>query len=181
VVDGLQVDPKVLQQAASGINGVITELQKIGMSEEAMAGRGFDSLKLPGLKIGTDGLKTAFDGFCDKWEWGVRALIQDANTIAQELDLAAGSYHMEDEYFSGVLKMAVVDLAGDPNISDDQARTMSWSQIGHQELSDYEAPGYNPQSFETAGRNAMTNWGQAFGQMGPAGTVHSAAHDLTGE
>ncbi|WP_067885253.1 type VII secretion target [Nocardia vaccinii] len=181
MADKLQVDPKVLQQAADGINGVIKELQTIGMSEEAMAGRGFDSLKLSGLTIGTDGLKTAFDSFCDKWEWGVRALMQDANVIAQSLGLAAGSYHMEDEYFSGVLKIAAVDLAGDPNISDDKARNMSWSQIGNQELSDYTTSGYNLQSFETAGHNAMTNWGQAFQQMGPSGTINSAEHDLTGK
>ncbi len=137
MADSLGVSEEDLQAAAKGVNAVIAALQKLGFDQEAELGRGFDGLKLSGAPIGHADAKAAFDGFCDRWEWGVRSLVSDANTIAQDLGLSAGLYHDEDQYFMGKIKDIVVDGVGDPRTSDAAAATMGWRQIGSQGLDAY--------------------------------------------
>lgn len=70
---------------AQGINLAHAELKDLGMIGEASAGRGFSDLALSGLELGHGGLSAGFKTFCDRWEWGVRALTIRGNGFAQGL------------------------------------------------------------------------------------------------
>lgn len=79
---GYQVDPALLREAAQGINDTISALKSVGISEAADVGRGFSGLELTGLQAGSQDVRQAFSGFCERWSWGVRALVRDGNEIA---------------------------------------------------------------------------------------------------
>ena len=90
--------------------------------------RGFPGLALSGLETGDATLCQAFGGFCDRWSWGVRALVQDGNQFAQRLGLTAGTYSMVEEQLTGAAKNVLDAVAGDPHMTDQQAASASWSQ-----------------------------------------------------
>jgi hypothetical protein len=100
--EGYGADPEVLQQAAKGINQTIEELQAVGQVGGGAVGFGFDSLALSPLQMGHAGLAKAFATFAERWEWGVKALVDEGNEIAEKLDLSAGYYHEAEEYGVGV-------------------------------------------------------------------------------
>ncbi|MFI8072773.1 hypothetical protein ACIF85_28865 [Streptomyces sp. NPDC086033] len=128
--NGYEADPEVLKQAAKGINQTIEELQDVGMVGGGAVGRGFGSLGLTQLQMGHTGLAKAFSTFAERWEWGVKALVDEGNEIAEKLDLSAGYYHEAEEYAIGVTKDYVVAAYGDPAVSGEKAERMSWGQVG---------------------------------------------------
>jgi hypothetical protein len=130
VSNGYGADPEVLGQAAKGINQTIEELQGVGMVGGGAVGRGFSSLQLTQLQMGHTGLAKAFATFAERWEWGVKALVDEGNEIAEKLDLSAGYYHEAEEYAVGVAKDYVVASLCDPALSGEDAERMSWSQVG---------------------------------------------------
>ena len=77
-------------------------------------------MSLSGLQVGDAGLQAAFGGFCDRWSWGVRALMQDSNQFA-----VAGperrEYANAERSVIGAVKDVVVAAVGDPHTSDAQA------------------------------------------------------------
>ncbi|MFF7641056.1 hypothetical protein [Streptomyces canus] len=127
--DGYGADPEVLKQAAQGINQTIEELQAVGQVGRGAVGFGFESLELSPLQMGHAGLAKAFGTFAERWEWGVKALVEEGNEIAEKLDLSAGYYHEAEEYGVGVLKDVVVANYGAPTVSSQDAAQMSWSQV----------------------------------------------------
>ncbi|MEU6353997.1 hypothetical protein ABZ896_32475 [Streptomyces sp. NPDC047072] len=128
--DGYGADPEVLQQAAKGINQAIEELQDVGQVGGGAVGFGFDSLALTPLQMGHPGLAKAFGTFAERWEWGVKALVDEGNAVAGKLDLSAGYYHEAEEYGVGVLKDVVVANYGAPTVSSEDAAKMSWGEVG---------------------------------------------------
>ena len=68
-------------------------------------------------------------GFCERWEWGVRALVQNANALAQRLGLAAGMVHEEDQYWGGTLKVGLNSLVGNPHATEEEVAQQSWGDI----------------------------------------------------
>jgi hypothetical protein len=128
MADGFAVDRAALQQTASGVNDTITALKGLGLAETAAAGRGFAGVALSGLQAGQADLASAFGGFCDRWSWGVRTLVQDGSQFAARLGLAAGEYNQTEQYLTGVAKNVTVAVAGDPHTSDAQAAQDSWAQ-----------------------------------------------------
>lgn len=126
---GYEVSPALLKEAADGINEAIDLLKDLGVEGTADAGRGFSNLELTGEQLGHAGVQTAFNQFCDRWSWGVRTLVQDGNTIADELGLTAGAYYDAEQYATGLLKDAYADTLGDPNLTDDQVQAQSWSTV----------------------------------------------------
>lgn len=128
--DEYGADPEVLKQAAQGINQTIEELQDVGMVGGGAVGRGFGSLQLTQLQMGHTGLAKAFATFAERWAWGVKALVDEGNAIAEKLDLSAGYYHEAEQYAIGVAKDYVVAAYGDPATSGEDAERMSWSQVG---------------------------------------------------
>ena len=130
MADGFSVDRTALQETAHGIDNAIGALKGLGFDEEADAGRGFAGLELSGLQAGHAGIQQAFGGFCDRWSWGVRSLVQDGNQFASRLGITAGVYADTEEYLTGDAKDVLDSLAGDPHLSDAQAAAAAWSQPG---------------------------------------------------
>jgi hypothetical protein len=128
MADGFTVDRAALSETARGINETITALKGLGLDETAEVGRGFSGVSLSGLQAGHPDLAAAFGGFCDRWSWGVRSLVQDGNQFAARLGLSAGIYASTEQYLTGVAKNVTVAVAGDPHLSEGQAAQASWSQ-----------------------------------------------------
>lgn len=151
--DGYQVNPALLQQAASGINDTIAELKTLGFAEEADEGRGFGSLSMTGMQVGQSGLQGAFSDFCNRWSWGVRSLVKQGNEIAGKLGITAGTYADAEQYAVGVLKDAVNAVAGDPHASNQQVENESFGQIVATDKPDYSAA-----SWAKTGKDAEQTW-----------------------
>jgi hypothetical protein len=159
--DRVNVSPQDLKAAAEGINAVIGELNSLaGDKVSGDVGRGFDDMKMSGLQIGTQECKDAFDRFCDRWQWGVRTLVKDANTIAELLGLDAGMYHDVDQFVGNTLKELAVDamsVVSDPHVTDQQADQMSWGQIVSSPLHDFDNPD-GQAAVQQLRKDASTNW-----------------------
>lgn len=155
----LRVTPDGLRQAADGLNGVIAELQSVGTAADGTIGRGFSELALSGLDMGHEGLTASFNGFCDRWEWGVRTLVQDASEFARRLGLAAGTYEVEDRYVQGKMKAAVGAAMGDPNRPEGDSEKTSWKQtLSDNLVSDVLQPDYSEHSFEQSQTDVEEAW-----------------------
>lgn len=128
MTDRLEVDPQVLNAAADGITRTIDSMSQIGISESGTLGRGFSLLALSPLEAGRMSVQRSMEGFAQRWEWGMRALVQAGNAIAEALGLAAGRYHVIDQYGEDALKNIVNDVIGNPHLSDNEVAAQSWSQ-----------------------------------------------------
>lgn len=160
---GYNVTEAALAQTAAGLNGVIHELQSMGQEAAADVGRNFSSLKLTGMQIGHQGLMSAFDGFCDRWDWGVRAIVQDADQIAQRLGLSAGTYYEMDQYAKNTLKVVVASDIGNPNLTEEQEEKMSWGQIASDnQINDFLHPDLSAKS----AKQALSDMGQTWKDTG---------------
>jgi hypothetical protein len=125
---GFTVSPDALNETAQGINDTLSDLDKLGFAETAGTGMGFTALNLTELQLGHAGLTSSFRGFTNRWQWGVRTLVQDGNQISQRLSLNAGAYYQADQKVIGSIKDLVVAAVGDPHETDAQAAAGSWSQ-----------------------------------------------------
>ncbi|MGI5258284.1 hypothetical protein [Streptomyces angustmyceticus] len=127
---GYQFEPEAFEQLTKGIRAATAELKELGFDVEAQLGRGFGRLSLDSVECGDDGLATVLDSFCDRWGWGVRTLMQDANEFSKKLGITAGMYYEQEQYTSDALKQTVNAAMGDPNLTAEQLHQRSWSQIG---------------------------------------------------
>ena len=156
MADGFAVDRAALAETAQGLNDVIGALKGLGFDETAQVGRGFSELALSGPQAGDPGLASAFGGFCDRWSWGVRALVQDGNQFAQRLGLSAGLYNDVENEVTGSIKDLTVAGAGDPHMTDQQAAAASWSQDAAG-VTGAQTPEGN-MSWQQAGQAAEKQW-----------------------
>ncbi|MDY0816311.1 hypothetical protein [Kitasatospora purpeofusca] len=148
---GFGVDPQVLKLAEEGINAAITELQGLGITGLAESGRGFSELELSGVEAGHPDLHAVFTGFCERWSWGVRSLVQEGSELALKLGLSAGFYHEQERYAHGLLKGVVTAGIGDLHQTEEQVEGKSWDQIwGDNQYSQLTNPDFSPQSAEKA-------------------------------
>ncbi|MBF9070475.1 hypothetical protein [Streptacidiphilus fuscans] len=180
MTDHYQVDINALNDTAKGLNDTITELKTLGFDGEATEGRGFGNIDVSAGQMGHDALHQAFSGFCDRWGWGVRTLVQDGNTFAGKLGLSAGAYYEQEQYVKGLMKDAVTAAVSDPHLSDQQAEQMSLAQIAQANTPDYSA-----KSFEKAAKDAKTTWeneGKDFANssplVNPVGAAESNLKDI---
>lgn len=158
---GYQVDPEALQRITKGIDQAMDELKTQGFDVEANLGRGFDDLELSGLEVGDGSLRQVFADFCERWGWGVRSLMQDANDFAEGLGLSAGLYHEQEQYVSGTLKNVWTAAAGNPNLTAEQAEQRSWYQtFEDNSYSQAANPDYSMGSFVEGDREVEAAWGQ---------------------
>jgi hypothetical protein len=156
MADGFAVDRAALAQTAQGISDTISTLDPLGIEETAGVGRGFSELALSGLQAGDAKLAQAFGGFCDRWSWGVRALMQDGSQFARRLGLAAGTYGMVEEQLTSAAKDALDAVAGDPHVTEQQAASASWSQDAAG-VTGEETPG-GQMTWSQAGQTAQQQW-----------------------
>ncbi|MFF4286829.1 hypothetical protein ACWCXK_09375 [Streptomyces sp. NPDC001739] len=127
--DGYQLEPEAFEQLTKGIKAATAELKELGFDVEAQLGRGFDRLSLDNMECGDDGLAAVLDSFCDRWGWGVRTLMQDANEFSKKLGITAGLYYEQEQYFSDTLKQTVNAAMGDPNLTAEKLHKRSWDKV----------------------------------------------------
>lgn len=152
----LEVPPEALAAIAKGIDLAHAELKDLGMIGEASTGRGFSDLALSGLELGHGDLASKFGTFCDRWEWGVRALTQKGNGFAQGVGLSAGSYAEQESYVKDSIKIGVNSLNGNPHLSEDEVKAKSWDTISGQ--SAYDNPDWSGESMAEAHGEVKQNW-----------------------
>ncbi|MFD8965933.1 hypothetical protein ACFV0C_13210 [Streptomyces sp. NPDC059568] len=151
----LRFDEESVRRITEGLRAAVGELRDVGTGTGAVLGKGFSDLSMTGMESGHHGLSADFEDFCERWEWGVRALVQDANTIASTLGLAAGLVWEEDQYLQGTFKIAVNAAVGNPHASEEEITGQSWGEVF---TPDYLSPDYSAESFERAGDEAAQTW-----------------------
>ncbi|WP_455354516.1 hypothetical protein [Streptomyces sp. SYSU K217416] len=141
---------------ADGITKAIAELKELGMVGEASMGRGFSDLVLSGLELGHGGLAAEFKTFCERWEWGVRSLVQKGNTFAQQVGLSAGVFHEQEQYLGNSFKVLANSVNGNPYASEEDITKKDWAEIRTQ--SAYDNPDWSSASAEKAHANVKQTW-----------------------
>ena len=149
-----------LDLIAKGLTEALGELKELGMVGMAGAGRGFGDLSLSGLELGHEGLTETFGSFCERWEWGVRSLINEGNGFAVKTGLAAGTLHETEEYVGGTFKVVTNSLIGNPYASEDEVTRMGWGDIATSGVFSGEVD-YSQESFDRAGENIKQGWKDA--------------------
>ncbi|MFJ3978586.1 hypothetical protein [Streptomyces sp. NPDC090021] len=153
---GLEAPAQALAEIASGINLAHSELKDLGMIGQATAGRGFSGLALSGLELGDAGLTAEFKTFCERWEWGVRALTLRGNGFARGVGLSAGAYAEQEQYVKDSFKIAVNSVNGNPHLTEDEVKRMSWDKISKQTM--FDNPDYSAESFTQAHQEVKQTW-----------------------
>lgn len=180
-VDGVHWSKESLNLIEKGLQGAIGELKESGSSStSSLQGAGFEELALTGMEAGHAGLAGDFEDFCEKWEWGVRALVQNANALAEKLGLSAGMAYEEDQYVDGTLKVAVNSalLTGNPHATEEEIAKQSYSDI----LTP-DAPDYSAESWNKAGDDITQDWkdtGRELTTKGRGGMYMDLAQRATG-
>ncbi|MFJ4336840.1 hypothetical protein [Streptomyces sp. NPDC088915] len=145
-----------LAEIVKGIDLAHAELKELGMIGKASAGRGFSDLALSGLELGHGGLTSEFETFCDRWEWGVRALTARGNGFAQAVGLSAGSFAEQERYIKDSFKIGVNSLNGNPHLSEDDVKKMSWETVRDQHT--WDGADWSPESFTDAHQETKQTW-----------------------
>lgn len=101
----LNFDKASVAKFTRGVGATIDGLGELGGATGSVMGKGFSALSMTGMEAGHHGLAVDFEDFCERWEWGVRALVNDASQIANRLGLAAGTQWEHDQYVAGTLKV----------------------------------------------------------------------------
>ncbi|NSC24735.1 hypothetical protein FM076_27700 [Streptomyces albus subsp. chlorinus] len=164
-----------------GLKGAIDELkQSGGGATDALQGSGVEELSLTGMEAGDGDVAHDFEDFCERWEWGVRALVQNANALAEKLGLSAGMAYEEDQYRSGTLKVAVNSLSptGNPHATEEEIAKQSYGDILRP-----DAPDYSAESWRQARGDIVQDWkdtGRELSTKGQTGAYMDAAFDSAG-
>lgn len=85
--------------AAIGIRATMDDMDAIDV----------DRIVGPSAQYGHDGLASAFESFGERWQIGVEALLDDAETIADGLDLVVISYANTDKENARALGIPITD------------------------------------------------------------------------
>ncbi|MFJ6760303.1 hypothetical protein ACIQNK_35450 [Streptomyces sp. NPDC091273] len=125
----LEVSPAAVKNFQDGLRKAIAELRESGDAAGASQGAGFSDLSMTGMEAGHMGLSADFEDFCERWEWGVRSLVQNASTLAGNLGIAAGTVWEEEQYLQGAFKVVANAAYGNPHASEDEIEKKSWDDI----------------------------------------------------
>ncbi|SDC75979.1 hypothetical protein [Streptomyces prasinopilosus] len=160
--DGKDLAAIGLDEIAKGLTLALGELKELGMVGEAGTGRGFGDIALSGLELGAAGLTSAFDSFCERWEWGVRSLINEGNGFALKTGLAAGTYYEVDQYVEGAMKIGVNSVMGNPYASEEEVTGKDWGQVlSSNAFTHVRDADYSKESFDRAWENSAQGWKDA--------------------
>ncbi|MFI1604936.1 hypothetical protein ACH4YN_22700 [Streptomyces griseofuscus] len=155
--DGEDLKTEGLALITKGLNDALGELKELGLVYAADAGRGFDKVGLTGLQLGHDGLTGEFKSFCERWEWGVRALIDEGSGLAMKTGLAAGTYYDTENYVVGTFKDVANAAIGNPDASEEDVEKMGWGDIFKSSPYDGNVD-YSKKSFDDAWANSKQGW-----------------------
>ncbi|MFJ8820640.1 hypothetical protein ACIREE_02525 [Streptomyces sp. NPDC102467] len=148
-----------LDLVAKGLTEALAELKELGMVGEAGAGRGFGDIALSGLELGHEGLTGDFKSFCERWEWGVRSLVNEGNAFAAKTGLSAGTYYETEQYVEGSLKVITNSAIGNPYASEEDVTKQGWGDIATSGV--LSGPDYSKESFDQALANSGQGWKDA--------------------
>ncbi|WP_445396227.1 hypothetical protein ACSMX9_28410 [Streptomyces sp. LE64] len=144
---------------AKGLTEALAELKELGMVGEASAGRGFGDIALSGLELGHEGLTGDFTSFCERWEWGVRSLVNEGNAFAFKTGMSAGTYYETEQYVEGSLKVVTNSLIGNPYASEEEVTRQGWGDIATSGA--FGGVDYSKESFDQALANSEQGWKDA--------------------
>ncbi|MFD8799285.1 hypothetical protein [Streptomyces atroolivaceus] len=152
----LAFDQASVAKFTKGVGATIDQLGELGGATGSVMGKGFSGLAMTGMEAGHHGLSVDFEDFCERWEWGVRALVSDASELASRLGLAAGTQWEHDQYVEGSLKVGVnAVMGGNPHASEEDITRQNWGDIF---TPDYLDPDWSAESFEKAGQDMEQTW-----------------------
>ncbi|MEU8540729.1 hypothetical protein AB0C52_12230 [Streptomyces sp. NPDC048717] len=152
----LSFDQAAVAKFTQGVGAVIDQLGELGGATGSVMGKGFSGLAMTGMETGHHGLSADFEDFCERWEWGVRALVSDASALANRLGLAAGTQWEHDQYVEGSIKVGINALmGGNPHADEKDIAQQSWSDVF---TPDYLDPDWSPESFQKAGQDIPQTW-----------------------
>ncbi|MEV5613642.1 hypothetical protein [Streptomyces sp. NPDC052225] len=181
---GKDLKAEGLALITKGLTEALGELKELGMVGEAGAGRGFGDIALSGLESGVENVTASFGSFCERWEWGVRSLINEGNAFAEGVGLSAGTYYETDQYVEGALKVGANSLIGNPYATEDEVTQQGWRDIatsGALGGADYSKESWDKanenvvQGYKDAGRDIMTSR-----TVGPLGLNPQNLHGAAG-
>lgn len=150
---GYQAAPAAMRDAADGIDALVGELGQLTTAGRAGAGRGVGELALDPEQLGHDELAAAVATFCDRWEWGVRALVQSGTEMAEGLRESLQAYENADTETGSVFSRLLHDVVGDPRADPEQA-----AHATPEEILRGTAPDQSAQSWADAGRSIADTW-----------------------
>jgi hypothetical protein len=177
----LAASQEALAQITKGITGTLSELKELGMVGEASMGRGFSDLQLSGMETGHDGLTGAMKSYCERWEWGVRSLVQKGTLFAELTGLSAGVFHEQEQYISGAFKVLTNSAMGNPYATEDEITKKDWGEVlSSNTFTHIRDADYSQESFDTARANSEqawkdTAWDVSTSSMSPANGIIDAA------
>ncbi|MER5840372.1 MULTISPECIES: hypothetical protein [Streptomyces] len=152
----LGFDKASVAKFTKGVGATIDGLGELGGATGSVMGKGFAQLSMTGMEAGHHGLSVDFEDFCERWEWGVRALVHDASQLASRLGLAAGTLWEHDQYVEGSLKVGVNALmGGNPHASEEEITRQDWGEVF---TPDALNPDWSRESFERAGEDIEQTW-----------------------
>ncbi|MCX5145554.1 hypothetical protein OHB36_01970 [Streptomyces sp. NBC_00320] len=155
----LGVSKQALDQIAKGITDTLSELEELGMVGAAGMGRGFSHLGLSGMQTGHDSLASTLRTFCQRWEWGVRSLVQQGNGFAASVGLSAGLVHEQDQNIQGSFKVAVNAAWGNPYASEDAITGKGWGDVvSDNPFTQIRDADYSRESFDRSSGNIKEAW-----------------------
>ncbi|GGY21226.1 hypothetical protein GCM10010358_83660 [Streptomyces minutiscleroticus] len=152
----LAFDPESVAKFTKGVGSTIDQLGELGGATGSVMGKGFSSLAVTGMEAGHHGLSVDFEDFCERWEWGVRALVHDASELANRLGLAAGTQWEHDQYVEGALKVGVNSvMGGNPHASEEEITQQDWGEVFTPDALD---PDWSGESWQRAGEEMEQTW-----------------------
>jgi hypothetical protein len=157
--DGKDLAAQGLDLIAKGLTEALGELKELGMVGAAGAGRGFGDVSLSGMELGHEELVGVFTSFCERWEWGVRSLINEGNGFALKTGLSAGTYYETEQYVEGSFKVVTNAAIGNPYASEDEVTKQGWGDIATSGA--FGGVDYSKESFDRAGENIEQGWKDA--------------------
>ncbi|MCY0937424.1 hypothetical protein [Streptomyces sp. H34-S4] len=166
----LEVSPAAVKNIQDGLRAAIGELRESGDAAGASMGAGFENLAMTGMEAGHAGLATDFEDFCERWEWGVRSLVQNASTLAQSLGIAAGTVWEEEQYLHGTFRVVANAAYGNPHASEDEIEKKPWGEIFS---ADVYKPDYSAESFEKSQEQIRQTWSDTGDTVTSTGRIGS--------
>ncbi|MCS0602406.1 hypothetical protein NX794_14470 [Streptomyces sp. LP11] len=173
---GKDLKAEGLDLIAQGITLTLSDLKGLGIDSLAGVGRGFGNLELSGMQLGHEDLTSKFASFCERWEWGVRALVAEGNSFAEGVGLSAGTLYETDQYVGGAVKVGLNSLAGNPYAAEEKVEKMGYGDIAesgayggdvdYSKKSFTEAMLASDQNLRAAGHDVMT---APLGPLAPIG------------
>ncbi|MFF0217157.1 hypothetical protein [Streptomyces vinaceus] len=155
----IDVSKQALGQIAKGITATLGELKELGMVGSASMGRGFSDVALSGMESGHEGLTASMKTFCERWEWGVRSLVQQGNQFAFEVGLSAGVMHEQDQYIQGGFKVLTNAGMGNPYASEQEVIDKDWGGVLSDNLyTQVRDADYSDESFDRARESSKEAW-----------------------